>query len=248
MKLGILAHSVEGAALCLREFTHRASEQLGPHDHPDVVLDCIAMGPSLADWAAGELDVIRATLARSATALTQAGADFFVCPDNTAHLALERPGKPLPLPGLHIAEVVADRAAALGYRTVGVLGTAWTMESDLYSRAFGRRGIAAVTPPPPDRALVDRVIFDELCNGVFTAASREQYGRIIDALAGRGCDAVALVCTEIPLLLDDESSPLPTLDSTRLLAAAACATALGDTLPPIWTGGPEVGKADDVGI
>jgi aspartate racemase len=189
-------------------------------------------------WDAGDHDSIRATLAVSADRLARAGADFFVCPDNTAHLALERPGPGLALPGLHIAEVVAGQAARDGHSRVGVLGTRYTMDAPLYPRALAARGIAAELPTGSDRLLINKIIFDELVNGVFTAESRQEYVRVIADLAERGCDAVALACTEIPVLLPPEASPLPTLDSARLLAHAALSVALGDAPMPAWRGGP----------
>lgn len=236
--LGILAHSTEGAALCFRAFCQEGFQRIGPHDHPDVTLDCIALARSMPGWDAGDYLAIRATLARSVDRLAQAGADFFACPDNTAHMALEQPGEDLALPGLHIAEVVAGQAARDGRRRVGVLGTRYTMDGPLYPAALAARGIAAEVPGPDDRALIDKIIFDELVNGVFTAGSRAEYVRIIGQLAGRGCDAVALVCTEIPLLVTPEDSPLPTLDSTRLLARAAFGVAVGEQAMPGWRGGP----------
>ncbi|MQA96111.1 MAG: amino acid racemase [Streptosporangiales bacterium] len=236
--LGILAHSVEGAALCLRAFAQQGFRELGPDDHPDVTLDCIPLARSMPAWEADDYDAVRAILAESVRRLAAAGADFFVCPDNTAHLALERPGPDLALPGLHITEVVADQAAAEGRTKVGVLGTKWTMEGPLYPRSLEARGIAAESPPPEDRAVVHRIILEELVNGEFREESRKEYVRVIERLAARGCDAVALVCTEIPLLITPDVSPLPTLDSTRLCAAAAFATATDRTPLPTWAGGP----------
>lgn len=236
--LGILAHSTEGAALCFLAFCQEGVRRLGDHVYPDVTLDYIALGHSMPAWDAGDHDSIRATLAVSVDRLARADADFFVCPDNTAHMALERPGPDLALPGLHIAEIVADQAARDGRTRVGVLGTAYTMDGTLYPDALGARGIAAELPGEKDRDLVNKVIFDELLNGVFTDESRREYVRIIEDLVARGCDAVALVCTEIPLLVTPEVSPLPTLDSTRLLARAALAVAIGDRPLPSWRGGP----------
>lgn len=236
--LGIVAHSAEGAALCFRAFCQEGFRRLGPDEHPDVTLDCIALARSMSAWDAGDHDTIRATLAFSVQRLAAADADFFVCADNTAHLALERPGPPLALPGLHIAEVVADQAAGEDRRRVGVLGTRYLMEGPVYPRAFGARGIVAEVPNPPERAVLDSIIFDELVNGVITATSRTEYVRVIERLAERGCDAVALVCTEIPLLVTPDASPLPTLDSTRLLAHAALDVAVGTRALPTWRGGP----------
>lgn len=236
--LGILAHSMEGAALCLRSFCLEGSDRMGAYQHPDVTLDCIALAHSMPAWDEGNYLSIRDTLATSVRRLAGAGADFFVCSDNTAHLALEQPGEDLALPGLHIAEVVADQAARDGRTRVAVLGTSYTMDGPVYPRAFGSRGIAAVLPAEEDRRVLNRIIFDELVNAVFTDTSRQEYVRVIGRLADRGCDAVALACTEIPILVAPEDSPLPTLDSTRLLAHAAFDVAVGKEPAPTWRGGP----------
>jgi aspartate racemase len=203
-----------------------------------VTLDCIALARSMRAWDEGDHASIRATLSVSVRRLAAAGADFFACPDNTAHMALEQPGEELALPGLHIAEVVADQAARDGRTRVGVLGTGYLMEGPVYPRALGARGIAAEIPGADDREIVNKVIFQELVNGVFAESSLQEYVRVIERLAARGCDAVALVCTEIPLLVTPAAAPLPTLDSTRLLARAAFEVAVGDRPLPAWRGGP----------
>jgi aspartate racemase len=234
--IGILAHSADGAALCFLEMVREAGRRLGPHQHPEITLSILPMAPTLEQYDRNDLQSVRAHLARTARRLADAGCDFFVCPDNTAHIALEQPGEPLPLPGLHIAEIVAQRAKADGRTKVGLLGTRWTMEGPVYPKAFARHAIALRTPAPQERTLVDEVIFAELCQGQLLDASRQEYVRIIEEMKGEGCDAVALSCTEIPLLITPEVSPLPTLDSTRLLARAAVATALDGPLPT-WRGG-----------
>jgi aspartate racemase len=134
--------------------------------------------------------------------------------------------------------VVADHAARDGRTRVGVLGTRYLMDGPVYPRAFEARGIAAEVPEAGDRRVINEIIFEELVNGVFTSSSLQEYVRIIERLAGRGCDAVALVCTEIPLLVTPDASPLPTLDSTRLLARAAFDVAVGERALPTWRGGP----------
>jgi amino-acid racemase len=236
--LGILAHSSEGAALCFRTFCQEGFQRLGPHQHPDVTLDCIAYGHSMPAWDAADYQTVRDTLAQSVRRLAAAGADFFACPDNTAHLALEQPGADFELPGLHIADVVAGHADRDRRKRVGVLGTKYLMDGLLYPRAFEARGIATEVPGASDRHIVNEIIFEELVNGVITARSRQEYVRVIERLKQRGCDAVALVCTEIPLLVTPDFSPLPTLDSTRLLARAAFGVAVGYQAPPTWRGGP----------
>ncbi len=236
--LGILAHSMEGAALCLRSFCLEGSERMGAYQHPDVTLDCIALAHSVPAWDVGNYLTIRDTLAVSVQRLADAGADFFVCPDSTAHIALEQPGEDLALPGLHIAEVVAAQALRDGRARVAVLGTSYTMDGPVYARALGARGIVAEVPGEEDRRLLNRIIFDELVQAVFTEQSRQDYVRVIGQMSDRGCDAVALACTEIPILVAPAGSPLPTLDSTRLLAHAAFDVAVGKEPLPSWRGGP----------
>ena len=206
-----------------------------------MTLDYIAFGYSMPAWDAGDYGRIRSTLSVSVDRLARAGADFFACPDNTAHIALEEPGEDLALPGLHIAEVVAAQAAREQRQRVGVLGTRYLMDSPLYPGALAAHGIAAEVPGAGDRRVINEIIFGELVNGVFTDRSRQEYTRVIGRLAARGCDAVALVCTEIPLLVTPEASPLPTLDSTRLLARAAFDVATGGQAMPSWRGGPAAG-------
>jgi len=236
--LGILATTPEGAALCFRAFCQDGFAELGPHDHPDVTLDCVALARSLPAWQTTDYASVRATLSVSLRRLAAAGADFFACPDNTAHLALEQPGPSLPLPGLHIADVVADQAARDGRQRVGLLGTSRTMTGQVYPRALAARDITTEIPGEHDRAILDEIIISELLNGVFTSTARQVCVRIIEQLAARGCDAVALACTEIPLLLPPHACPLPALDSTRLLARAAFDVAAGRRALPAWLGGP----------
>lgn len=236
--IGILAHSAEGATLCYRETWMQGVRALGPHNHPQITLTGVAMHLAMDAWEAGDLLALRKLFIADAARLAAAGADFFILPDNTAHIALEAPGEPFPIPCLHIAEVVAEEAARSGFRRIAILGTEWTMSGPVYPGALGRRNLAWEVPGDVDRRTVHDIIFDELCLGIFTERARTAYVGIIAGLAARGCDAVALVCTEIPLLVTAEISPLPILDSTRLLAAAAVDVALGKRPMPQWRGGP----------
>jgi aspartate racemase len=190
-------------------------------------MDSIPLAAWLPAFDAGDHREVAKLMLDSAHLLANAGADFAICPDNSAHLAWEYVQETTPIPWLHIARVVAAAADERRYRRVGVLGTRFTMDGPLYRDAFSSVGIEAVAPAPEDAATVDHVIFSELVHGVFTDESRSAYEDVIARLGERGCDAVALACTEIPLLVRHEDSPLPTLDSTRLLAAAARREALG---------------------
>jgi aspartate racemase len=238
MRFGILAHSSEGAALCFLEFCRNGFRE-ARHMHPDVMLDCEAMGRVMPAWDAGDHVAVRAFLAQSIQRLADGGCDFFACPDNTAHIALETAGPDLPLPGLNIGDVIAEQAAGLGMTRVAVLGTRFTMAGPVYRRALPAVGIEPVFPNDAERADLDRIIFDELVEGLFTDASRARYVEVIGRLKrDGGCDGVALVCTEIPLLIPQDVSPLPILDSTRLLARAAFEVCTDRRDFPTWRGGP----------
>ena len=236
--IGILAHSFEGAALCYRTICLEGVGRLAPHRHPEITMTGVGMADLLPGWDSNDLPTLRSAFFEDAAKLAAAGCDFFACPDNTAHIALESPGDPFPIPALHIGEVVADEALRRGFRKVGILGTRFTMTGPVYPGALGRRGIGWAVPDDADRKTIDDIIFGELCLGNFTEESRAAYVRIIEKLKAGGCDSVALVCTEIPLLITEEVSPLPILDSTRLLAKSAVEVALGGLPMPKWRGGP----------
>ena len=238
LHIGILAHSAEGATLCYRTIWMDGIRRMGAHNHPEITLTGIAFHHTIDAWERDDRQALRNVFMADAQKLAAAGAEFFVLPDNTAHIALEAPGKPFPIPALHIAEVVADQAQRDGRKRIGILGTAWTMEGPVYRGAFGRRGIGWEIPDEADRSTIHSVIMNELTLGIFTDESRAAYVQVIEKLAARGCDAVALVCTEIPLLIGEQDSPLPVLDSTRLLAKAAVDVALGEREMPSWRGGP----------
>ena len=236
--IGILAHSFEGATLCFHTACMEGVARLGSHMHPEITLTVSPMALVLDAWERGDNAELRTFFMRDADRLAAAGADFFVLPDNTAHIAMESAGDPFPIPGLHIGEVVAEQALRDGRRKVGILGTKYTMNGPVYPGSLGRRGIDCASPSPDDQKIINDIIFDELCMGVFTDQSRDAYARIIAKLKDEGCDSVALVCTEIPLLVTPDVSPLTTLDSTRLLAKAAVEVAIGERPLPLWRGGP----------
>ncbi|HSW03325.1 aspartate/glutamate racemase family protein [Aquabacterium sp.] len=219
--IGIVACSAEGAALCYRTICTEAAQLLGAHAHPELTMH----GHSLADYVAclerGDLAGVAALMLSSAYKLARSGADFLICPDNTIHQALPLLQGRSPLPWLHIAEVVADAAAARGFRQLGITGTRWLVDSAVYPDALASRGLGWLRPGDTDRDEIDRLIMEELVPGVFTPAAVASFQRVIAGLQAQGCDAVVLGCTEIPLIIHDGNSPLPTLDSTRLLARAA---------------------------
>lgn len=230
--VGILAHSADGAALCFLEVVRESARRLGPHVHPEITLSILPMSPTLPAYETGDLEAVNTHLRRSCERLAAAGCDFFICPDNTAHIAFDAAREPYPLPMLHICDVVAQQAKRDGRQRVALLGTRWTMTGPAYPAAFARAEVALVVPTPDEQAVIDRVIFDELCLGQIVPASRDAFVRVIARMAASGCDAVALSCTEIPLLVTPDVSPVPTLDSTRLLAHAAVDHSIGVSRSP----------------
>jgi aspartate racemase len=221
LHIGIVACSAEGAALCYRTICSEGAALLGPHAHPEVTMHT----PSFAEYVRllemGDRDGVAKLMLASAHKLAGAGANFLICPDNTIHAALPGVTPTSPLPWLHIADVVADEAAARGFKRLGVLGTRWLVDSEVYPEKLSARGIECVRPSAADRDASSRVIMEELVRGVFEPEGVQLYRRIIGLMKREGCEAVILGCTELPLILNDLNSPLPTLDSTRLLARAA---------------------------
>ena len=219
--IGIVACSAEGAALCYRTVCLEGAQYLGTLEHPEVSLHTHSFAAYMrcidsADWPA-----VAELMLSSAQKLARGGADFLICPDNTIHQALPWVVRRSPLPWLHIAEVVAAQAAARGFRRLGIIGTRYLVDSEVYPEKLAARGLEYLRPNAAERAEVNRIIFEELIAGVFTPEAIASFRRVMDRMKDEGCDAVVLGCTEIPLIINDSNSPLPTLDSTRLLARAA---------------------------
>jgi aspartate racemase len=158
--------------------------------------------------------------------VAQAGADFAICPDNTYHQAFKYLIPQSPIPWLHIAGAVAEEAHRAGYSRLGILGTKYLMEGTVYPEALEEFQIASTIPDEADREKINEIIFKELVNGLFPETSRLYFNEVAGKFKARGCDAVVLGCTEIPLIVRPDDTPLPTLDSTRLLARAALRRAL----------------------
>ena len=225
--IGIVACSAEGAALCYTTLCTEAPELMGKkHAHPEVSMHTHPFSDYVRLLDSGKWDGVAALMLSSEDKLAKAGAQLVICPDNTIHRVFDQVAAKARLPWLHIAEEVAKEAGRRGYKKVGLIGTAITMDSSFYQDKLAKRGISVVLPEPKDRKLINRIIFDELVAALFTAESRAYFTGLITEMRGAGCDAVALACTEVPLIITEENSPLPVLDSTRLLARAALKTSL----------------------
>jgi aspartate racemase len=230
--IGIVACSAEGAALCYRTICVEGAKLLGAHDHPEVSMHTHSLAQYMkciyrSDWkGVGEL------MLSSAQKLAQSGADFLICPDNTMHQALPYVEPGSPRRWLHIADVVAAEAATRGFGRLGLTGTRWLVESEIYPEKLRARGLEYARPRSAERDEINRIIMDELVYGVFKPEAVAYFQQVIARMKDEGCDAVILGCTEIPLIMSDSNSPLPTLDSTRLLARAALQQAVHGTGAP----------------
>ena len=221
LHIGIVACSTEGAALCYRTISLEGSQLLGRHEHPEISLHSFSLAEYMKSIDAGDWAGVAELMLGSAEKLAKAGADFLICPDNTIHQAFDLIEHRSPRPWLHIAREVAAEARRRQFHRVAVLGTRYLMEGPVYPAALSAAGIDHRIPGLEQRQRVNQIIFDELVGGQFLPRSLAEYVEVIRSLQAEGCDAVALACTEIPLLVTPETSPLPTLDSTRILARAA---------------------------
>ena len=221
LHIGIVACSTEGAALCYRTISLEGSQALGRHDHPEVSLHSHSLARYMRCIDAGDWAGVAELMLSSADKLAKGGADFLICPDNTIHQAFDLVEHRSPRPWLHIAREVATEAKGRHVKRLAVLGTRYLMEGPVYREALKAAGIEHRVPGAEHRERINQIIFDELVNGQFLPRSLAYFVEVIRAMKDDGCDAVVLGCTEIPLLVTPESSPLPALDSTRLLARSA---------------------------
>src|SRR5258708_7457793 len=234
--IGIVACSIEGAALCLREIAAYSLARMGEHMHPQVTLSCIAMGEWMPAFNRGDYEAVAEFMLRETEIVAKAGAQLAICPDNSAHLAFKYVAARSPIPWLHIAEEVAKAGVRDGYRHGALLGTRFTRSGPVYPGMFEKYGLKISPPAEIDQKIIDDIIFKELVNGIFSEDSRLRYNDVIYRMKVHGCDSVILGCTEIPLLVRPDDCPLPALDSTRLLARAAVDTALQSGRPSIAGG------------
>ena len=225
--IGIVACSAEGAALCYRTIALEGTYLIGIHDHPEVSMHTHSLARYMSCINADDWPGVADLMLSSADKLAKAGADFLICPDNTIHQAFDLVEHRSPRPWLHIAREVASEARRSHFKRIGVLGTRYLMEGPVYPEKLKAVGLEHRIPGPQAREKINQIIMDELVNAQFTPRSLAYFQDVIRTLGDQGCDAVVLGCTEIPLLVTPDSSSLPTLDSTRLLAKAAVMKAVG---------------------
>ncbi len=219
--IGIVGCSAEGAALCYRTICKEGTNILGRHAHPEVTMHTFPLSEYMRYIEKGDWEGVADLMLSSVSKLAKVGADFAICPDNTIHQAFDLAVKESRIPWLHIAQEVAAEAKQKDYKCLGILGTQYLMEGPVYPDKITAFGMKYMIPEAKDRERINKIIFDELVNAFFTSEALNYFKGVIDELKNRGCDAVILGCTEIPLLVNRWNSSLPLLDSTRLLARAA---------------------------
>jgi aspartate racemase len=219
--IGIVGCSAEGAALCYKTICTESSQSMGLHIHPEISVHTHSMADYVDYLDKQDIQGVGDIMLSSANKLAAIGADFLICPDNTIHQAFDYVEQNSPLPWLHIAEEVVKSAKQRGFQKLGILGTQWLTESSVYPNKIEAAGLEWVRPKEEAHQALGRIIMHELVYGKFLAKSIAYFQTVIDDLKTDGCDAVILGCTEIPLIIDDSNSSLPTLDSNRLLAEAA---------------------------
>lgn len=220
--IGIVGCSAEGAALCYRTICLEAERVLGRHAHPEVTLHTISLAEYMKHLEPEEhWEMVGELMLRSARSLQRAGADFLICPDNTIHQGLPYALPRSPLPWLHIAEEVGKEAQRRRFSRIGLTGTKFLVRGPVYPETLDRMGIGWLRPPEQQQERINTIIFDELVRGEVKIDSLFYFQQVIEQLKGKGCDAVVLGCTELPLLVGGEETPVPSLDSTRILARAA---------------------------
>lgn len=226
--IGIVACSAEGAALCYRTICAEAPRLMGEHMHPEITMHTHPLAKYMVHIRTGNWTEVAHLMLSSARKLAAVGAEFVVCPDNTIHQAFPLVAPQSLIPWLPIADAVAQEAKSRGFLHLAVLGTKYLMTGPVYPHTMREFDIRCEIPEEKDREQIDEIIFKELVNAVFREESRLYFNEVIQKLKERGCDAVVLGCTEIPLIVDPADCPLPVLDSTRLLARAALQKALAE--------------------
>jgi aspartate racemase len=218
--------SWESSAVYYRLVNELVRERLGGLHSARCVLLSVDFAEIEALQVSGRWDEAGALLAGTAAQVEAAGADILLLCTNTMHKVADQVAAAVGIPLVHLADATAAAVQAAGVSTVGLLGTAFTMEQGFYRDQLASHGLTVLTPEADDRAVVHSVIYDELCLGVVSEASRAAYIAVIERLVAAGAEGVVLGCTEIELLIGQADSPVPVFPTTRLHVEAAVSRAL----------------------
>lgn len=226
-RIGILGGmSPESTVEYYQYITHSYTGRFGDYGYPEIIIYSVSFQPYV-DWPEQDRwDMVAKGLSEAAQKLEAAGADFIVIATNTMHLVFDQVQASVSVPMLSLLDAVGEAILARGMRTVGLLGTRFTMEEGFYQGALARRDITVLVPDAEDREYVNTVIYDELVAGQIRDESRAGFVSIINKLAARGAGGVILGCTEIPLLVREADAGLSLFDTTAIHAEAALNYAL----------------------
>jgi aspartate racemase len=223
--------SWESSAHYYRELNEGVRDRLGGLHSADLVLRSVEFAQVSALQEAGDWDELGRRYAADARGLRASGAELIAILANTMHLVADQVGEASGLPVVHIVDAAGAEVARRGVSRVGLIGTAYTMESDLYPSRLAALGIEVVTPDTADRAMIHRVIYEELALGIVDDASRKAYLEVIDRLVADGATAVLLGCTEHSMLLGPDDGPVPLIDTTAVHVEAILDAALREEHP-----------------
>jgi aspartate racemase len=220
--IGILGGMSPESTVAYYEYITRTyTKRFGDYGYPEVLIYSVSFQPYV-DWPREDRwDLVAGGLSKAARALEGAGADFILIATNTMHIVFEEVEASVNVPMLSLLDAVGEAVRQRNIETVGLLGTAFTMEKAFYRQGLAEKGVEVLVPDSVDRKVVNDVIYDELVAGKIRDASRDAYVQIIDKLTGRGAEGVILGCTEIPLLVRQEDVDVPLFDTTEIHAEAA---------------------------
>ena len=219
--IGIVGVTAEGASLCYRTIVSEAGKKLGQYHHPEISLHNVSFHEIFQSQTRGDWENVANIILYSVKKLAASGADFIIMPANSTHFVFDRIKKKSPVPFLSLVELTAQECRKRGMKRVLVLGVGMTMRDKLYKKNLERYGIEHVVPTASDQKVINEVIMDEIVPAKVSSGSVKKITGIIEKMKKDGCDGVILGCTELPIVIDDKSSPLPAIDTTRLLAQKA---------------------------
>jgi aspartate racemase len=221
-KIGILGGmSPESTVEYYQYITRTYTERFGDHGYPEVIIYSVSFQPYV-DWPREDRwDLVAQGLSAAAQKLEAAGADFILIATNTMHLVFDEVQASVDVPMLSLLDAVGEAILARGMKTVGLLGTKFTMEKTFYQDGLARKGVAVLMPEADDREYVNNVIYNELVAGQIRDESRAGFVAVMDRLAGRGAEGIILGCTEIPLLVSEKDVGMPLFDTTAIHAEVA---------------------------
>lgn len=220
--IGVAGVGLPSAIYSIELINKFCKDKFSPWTRPNIVMHTPNLLPTYQAEASGRWDIVAEYLLSSIRLLAKMGADFAIIPANSVHRVITEIQQAAPIKVLDILTEVSDIAQSKGYKKVGIMGTVWTLAGHYYQSRLAERGIIEVIPEPDEQLILQDAIMNELVpNARVTPETLQKILTIVQSLKNKGCDAIALACTELPLILDDENCGLPTLDSTAILAEAA---------------------------